>query len=209
MVILESAVAHWVRVGSHNTSPAKPPCLSLSSGGWIGNESALFSLPCPIYLANFLSYSPFFVWPVPKPFCWGFLHHVPLAPGSLCDWLLALVVAGSLLPSNAHSWDSSSLQLCKVTGSRGQFSFVSQRWSTDHIPALNVHIFYHSRTSVRNQHLPHTVCECTWPHTTVYPINSSIFLRISILCVGYFASLKQSNPVQWTHQLDFVLWLFS
>lgn len=55
----------------------------------------------------------FTVWAVPKPFSRGFLHCVPLAPGSLCDWLLGLVVAGSLLPSNAHCWTTSGWQSWK------------------------------------------------------------------------------------------------
>lgn len=55
------------------------------------------STPSAIYLADLFVFT---VWPVPKPFSRGFLHCVPMAPGSLCDWLLGLVVVGSLLPCN-------------------------------------------------------------------------------------------------------------
>ncbi len=108
---------------THNTSQAaswqfghsKPafPHNPFSGGGW--NEMSQLCF-LPTTMSNLSGRSPFFVftiWPVPKPFSRGFLRCVPLAPGSLCDWLLGLVVAGSLLPSNAHSWAARSWQSWK------------------------------------------------------------------------------------------------
>ena len=80
-------------------------------------------------MSNLSGQSPvvFSVWPMPKPFSQGFLRCVALAPGSLCDWLLAPIVAGSLLPSNAYIWATSSWPKLELTGSRRGLSLVSQR----------------------------------------------------------------------------------
>lgn len=90
--------------------PTFPPQL-FSAGGW--NEMSqlcVLSTPCPIYPADLFVFT---VWPVPKPFSRGFLHRVPLAPGSLCDWLLGPVVAGPLLPCDSHNWATCSWQSWK------------------------------------------------------------------------------------------------
>lgn len=93
----------------------------------------------PHHVQSIQPISSYSVWPVPKPFSRGFLHCVPLAPGSLCDWLLGLVVAGSLLPCNAHNWATSSWQSWKWQAAGEGFKSDVPR-SSYRPPTMNVNI---------------------------------------------------------------------
>lgn len=74
-----------------NLKPTPSQCFCAE--GW--NEMSQLcvdSTPGPVYLADLLAFT---VWPVPnEPFQPGFLHRVPMASGSLSDWLPGLVVVG-------------------------------------------------------------------------------------------------------------------